>query len=124
MLLASGYALGLGVPFLLIGLGMERAVRTLRRIRPHMRKIQIASGIFLIVIGILLVTDRMILIAIWAQQNGLFVNLPLGGSATPTYFIAVLAGLLSFLSPCVLPLVPAYVGYLSGRALGNASMAV
>jgi len=33
--------------------------------------------------------------------------------------IAVLAGLLSFLSPCVLALVPAYVGYLGGRSLGT-----
>jgi cytochrome c-type biogenesis protein len=63
------------------------------------------------------------MIAIWAQQNNLFVDLPLGRSATPTYFIAVLAGLLSFLSPCVLPLVPAYVGYLSGRAFGSAPQA-
>ncbi|HRI36941.1 MAG TPA: cytochrome c biogenesis protein CcdA [Nitrospira sp.] len=29
--------------------------------------------------------------------------------------MAALAGLLSFLSPCVLPLVPAYVFYLTGR---------
>jgi len=29
------------------------------------------------------------------------------------------AGLLSFLSPCVLPLVPAYLGYLSGHTLHN-----
>ena len=28
--------------------------------------------------------------------------------------IAVLAGLLSFLSPCVLPLVPGYLGYVTG----------
>ncbi|MEJ5248911.1 MAG: cytochrome c biogenesis protein CcdA [Caldilinea sp.] len=28
------------------------------------------------------------------------------------------AGLISFLSPCVLPLVPAYIGYLSGAAVG------
>ena len=105
MLLASGYALGLGIPFLLIGLGMNRAVATIRRFRPHMRKIQISSGIFLIIIGLLLVTNRMTMIAIWAQQNGLFVDLPVGGSATPTYFIAVLAGLLSFLSPCVLSLI-------------------
>ena len=28
---------------------------------------------------------------------------------------AFIAGLASFLSPCVLPLVPAYVGYLGGR---------
>jgi cytochrome c-type biogenesis protein len=124
MLLASGYALGLGIPFLIIGLGMNRAVKTLRRFRPHMRKIQISSGIFLILIGILLVTNRMIVIAIWAQQNGFFLDLPIGGAAAPTYFIAVLAGLLSFLSPCVLPLVPAYIGYLSGRAFSSAPAAV
>ncbi|MCB9009969.1 MAG: hypothetical protein H6656_21795 [Ardenticatenaceae bacterium] len=41
------------------------------------------------------------------------------GGAAPTYFIAILAGLLSFLSPCVLPLVPAYISYLSGQAFGN-----
>jgi cytochrome c-type biogenesis protein len=33
--------------------------------------------------------------------------------------IAFLAGLASFLSPCVLSLVPAYIGYLSGRAAGG-----
>ena len=31
--------------------------------------------------------------------------------------IAILAGLFSFLSPCVLPLVPAYIGYLSGATV-------
>ncbi len=119
MLLASGYALGLGVPFLAIGLGMDRAVKAVRRLRPYLRKIQIASGLFLIAIGLLLVTNQMTLIAIWAQQNGLFLDLPLGTAAAPTYLIAILAGLLSFLSPCVLPLVPAYIGYLSGQAFST-----
>ncbi len=36
-------------------------------------------------------------------------NLPLG--------VAFLAGLVSFVSPCVLSLVPAYIGYLSSRAV-------
>lgn len=31
--------------------------------------------------------------------------------------LAFLGGLLSFFSPCVLPLVPAYIGYLGGRAI-------
>jgi cytochrome c-type biogenesis protein len=122
MLLSSGYALGLGVPFLLIGLGMNRAVQAVRKLRPYLRHIQIASGIFLIAIGLLLVTNRMTTIAIWAQQNGFYLDLPLGGTA-PTYLIAILAGLLSFLSPCVLPLVPAYIGYLSGQAFGSNAVA-
>lgn len=119
MILASGYALGLGVPFLAIGLGMDRAVKAVRRLRSYLRKIQIASGLFLMAIGLLLVSNQMTLIAIWAQQNGLFLDLPLGADASPTYLIAVLAGLLSFLSPCVLPLVPAYIGYLSGQAFND-----
>ena len=36
-----------------------------------------------------------------------------------TFGLAFLAGLASFLSPCVLSLVPAYVGYLGGRAAGG-----
>lgn len=36
-----------------------------------------------------------------------------------TVGLAFLAGLASFLSPCVLSLVPAYVGYLGGRAAGG-----
>lgn len=35
---------------------------------------------------------------------------------SPTLGIALLGGLLSFISPCVLPLVPAYVSYLTSRA--------
>ncbi|HMK55643.1 MAG TPA: cytochrome c biogenesis protein CcdA [Dissulfurispiraceae bacterium] len=34
-----------------------------------------------------------------------------------SYPLAFLAGLLSFLSPCVLPLVPAYVSFISGLSL-------
>lgn len=120
MFLSSGYALGLGVPFLLIGLGIDRFTLLLRRVQRSMRWVQIASGLFLISIGLLLVTNQMFQISIWAQQNGFFLNPTLGETSVPTYLIAVLAGLLSFLSPCVLPLVPAYMGYLSGHAVGIA----
>ena len=116
MVLSSGYALGLGVPFLLIGLGMERVTLLLHKFQRSMRWVQLASGVFLILIGLLLVTNQMFQIAIWAQRNGFFLNPSFGAAAVPTYLIAILAGLLSFFSPCVLPLVPAYMGYLSSHA--------
>jgi len=37
--------------------------------------------------------------------------------------LALFAGLLSFLSPCVLPLVPAYLGYLSGATVSQTGKA-
>jgi cytochrome c-type biogenesis protein len=37
--------------------------------------------------------------------------------ATLGLFVAFAAGLLSFLSPCVLPLVPSYIGFLTGMSL-------
>lgn len=122
MLLISGYALGMGIPFLLIGFGMDRATAFVYRYRRYIRLFEIINGILLVVIGLLMVFDRMIWISIWAQRNGLFIDLPFGRSAEPTYFIAILAGLLSFLSPCVLPLVPAYVGYLSDKVVHGTAL--
>ncbi|MGI8586302.1 MAG: cytochrome c biogenesis CcdA family protein [Chloroflexia bacterium] len=37
-------------------------------------------------------------------------------------FVALLAGMLSFISPCVLPLVPAYLGYMSGASVQKGSI--
>jgi len=119
MVLSSGYALGLAIPFLLIGLMMDRASTFVYRMRRHQRGIQIFSGFFLIGIGAMLLSGRMTLIAIWAQRNGYYINPTFGGAAVPSYLIAILAGLISFLSPCVLPLVPAYVGYLSGQTVNS-----
>jgi len=116
MLLSSGYALGLGLPFLAIGFGMHQAIGLIHRLQRYQRLIQIFSGVLLILIGLLLVSGRMSLIAIWALQHGYYLDLPLGEAATPNYLIAIIGGMISFLSPCVLPLVPAYIGYLSGQA--------
>jgi cytochrome c-type biogenesis protein len=62
----------------------------------------------------------MTLIASWALSNGLFVDLGSQGGGTPSYLAAIVAGLLSFLSPCVLPLVPAYLSYLGGHVIATA----
>ena len=47
----------------------------------------------------------------------------IGVTAGPSIPLAFLAGLVSFLSPCVFPLMPAYAAYLSGRA-GQLALAV
>jgi len=39
--------------------------------------------------------------------------------SSASFPLAFLAGLLSFVSPCVLPLVPVYLGYLSGSTLAS-----
>lgn len=120
MWLSSGYSLGLGIPFLVLALGLERASGWLKRMRPYQKYFKIASGVFIIVIGLLLLTNTMSLIAIWAFKNGYYIESFASYAAAPTYLTAMLAGLLSFLSPCVLPLVPAYLGYLSGHTLQKA----
>src|SRR5512134_2139364 len=117
MWLASGYSLGLGIPFLAMALGLERASGWVKRMRPYQTYFKLVSGIFIIAIGVLLMTNTMSLIAIWAFRNGLYIEKFTLFAAAPTYFTAIIAGLLSFLSPCVLPLVPAYLGYLSGHTI-------
>ena len=120
MWLASGYSLGLGIPFLAMALGLERASGWVKRMRPYQNYFKIASGVFIITIGVLLMTNTMSLIAIWAFKNGYFIESFSTYAAEPTYFTAIVAGLLSFLSPCVLPLVPAYLGYLSRHTIQKA----
>ena len=52
-----------------------------------------------------------------------FATTVFSGSMLLALPVAVLAGLVSFASPCVLPLVPGYVGYVSGMAAANAGPA-
>ena len=49
-----------------------------------------------------------------AAVNNRFAEIVLDGSFLLAAPIALLAGLVSFLSPCVLPLVPGYLGYVTG----------
>ena len=84
--------------------------------RKYLRIFQIVSGVLIIAIGILMITSQMTAIARWAFQSGFYLDFPSSGQV-PSLITALVAGALSFLSPCVLPLVPAYLGYLSGHAL-------
>ncbi|MBE1878623.1 cytochrome c biogenesis CcdA family protein [Myceligenerans pegani] len=50
-------------------------------------------------------------------------SLAFSGSLLVAIPVAVLAGLVSFASPCVLPLVPGYIGYVSGMSAAAAGPA-
>ncbi len=58
-LLLSVYALGLGIPFLLTALLLDRATGLLRRMQKHMRAVELVSGGLLLVIGVLLLTGSL-----------------------------------------------------------------
>ncbi|WP_430297893.1 cytochrome c biogenesis CcdA family protein [Sinomonas sp. B1-1] len=47
-------------------------------------------------------------------MGGVFSDTVLNGSLLLALPVALIAGLVSFLSPCVLPLVPGYLGYVTG----------
>ncbi|MFW5743145.1 MAG: cytochrome c biogenesis protein CcdA [Spirochaetota bacterium] len=53
------FSLGLGVPFLLAGIFFGRAAEGLRRIRRYIPAIKVASGVLLVVIGILIAVGRL-----------------------------------------------------------------
>jgi cytochrome c-type biogenesis protein len=53
------YALGLGIPFLLAALIVDRSLRVMRMVRPHMLGLERLSGVLLVGMGILLFTDQM-----------------------------------------------------------------
>ncbi len=118
------YSLGLAIPFLVMASLLSAATNFVRRLNRYMGAIEMVSGILLVVVGILLIQGT------FAQLNFLFSSsapawltdvevslMPQG--ADISFPLAFLAGLLSFLSPCVLPLMPIYISYLTGTMLGS-----
>ena len=118
LFLLTGYALGLAVPFLALGLLVDRVSGIAPYLRRHRRRVQIISGLVLVGMGVWLFSNQMPQMALWALNNHLDLDLSLGDVIAPTYWLAAIAGSFSFLSLCVLPLVPAYLGYLSRCAVG------
>ena len=66
--LLAVYSFGLGVPFILAGLGMSRLTTTVAWLRRHTRTITYASGILLVAVGVLFVTDQLFRVSIWMQR--------------------------------------------------------
>lgn len=62
--LAFVYALGLGLPFLVAALAMSRFARTIGWVKRHQRGVQVAGGVMMVIVGLLLVTG------LWDQAVG------------------------------------------------------
>jgi cytochrome c-type biogenesis protein len=63
VVLAVAYGLGLGLPFILIAAGLDRAGRASGWLRRHQRTIQVVGGVMLVLVGLLMVTG------VWEDLN-------------------------------------------------------
>jgi cytochrome c biogenesis protein CcdA len=124
-LLLVCYALGLGVWFLALGLFFGWLAPRLRRVQRYMPALMIASGAFFILIGALMFLGEFQRLNAYFAGFGFFFGQTSGaeeslrggvtGLAGPG--VAFFGGVISFLSPCVLPLVPAYLVNIAGEAV-------
>ena len=68
VLLLSAYSLGLGIPFIAAGLAIHGFFAAFARLRRHMRAIEYVAGALLVAVGLLLLTDRLSLLAIYFSK--------------------------------------------------------
>ena len=68
VLLVIAYCLGLGLPFLLVALGSSAAVRGIDVLRRHSRAIQIAGGVAMVIVGLMLLTGAWNSFIGWTRQ--------------------------------------------------------
>lgn len=68
MFLLLVYSLGLGIPFILAGIGITRAYSTFDWFKRHFTPITVASGVLLAVFGVLMVTGRLVDLSRWFQN--------------------------------------------------------
>ena len=59
MFLLFVYSMGLGIPFILAGVGLTKLLGSLKFIRKHLKKINVASGLLMVVFGWLFISGRI-----------------------------------------------------------------
>jgi len=65
------YSLGLGIPFILIGIFYSRATRIIRAMSKHLKYYNVILGSFIIILGILVFTNQLAYIANFPLLNEL-----------------------------------------------------
>ncbi len=68
--LLVAYSLGLGVPFLVTGLALAQASAMLNRLKRHLNVISIASGVLLVAIGLLMLSNTFRLLPQYFNWGG------------------------------------------------------
>ena len=63
LVLSAFYSAGLAVPFLLTGLGINQFLSFYKNFRKHLHKVEVASGIVLILVGLLVMSGQSTLLA-------------------------------------------------------------
>jgi cytochrome c biogenesis protein CcdA len=115
------YSLGLGIPFIITALALNYVLPILKRFKRYLHAIEIAAGLIVIVMGLVLVTDSFLRLTGWLYREfPALANVGTGpetANGALTLGAVFIAGVVSFISPCVLPLVPAYISLLTGRRL-------
>lgn len=72
--LLLAYAIGLGVPFLIVGLFVSRANDFIARHAQKLQVINVIFGVLLVALGVLVFTQSLSLIANWELLNRLLLN--------------------------------------------------
>lgn len=72
IVLLTVYSLGLAVPFLLTSLCIDRFLSFYGNVRRHLGKLEVVSGAFLIVVGMLVFTRHFVVINSWMNNIPLF----------------------------------------------------
>jgi cytochrome c-type biogenesis protein len=63
LILSAFYAAGLSLPFLITGLGINKFLGFYSKFRHHLHKVEVFSGIILIAIGVLVMSNKVTLLA-------------------------------------------------------------
>jgi cytochrome c-type biogenesis protein len=130
-LLLFAYTLGIGIPFLLVGLFTNQAQSLINRLGKKLLYFEYFFGVVLITIGVLVFTGTLSRVANLQFLTDALLRLNLvtsigGGINSLTVFnfaVSFLAGLGSFLSPCILPLIPGFLSYLASTAVKDTGKA-
>ena len=74
LVLSAFYSAGLAVPFLLTGLGINQFLGFYKNFRKHLHKVEVVSGVVLILVGLLVMSGQSTLLAS-SRLTGLLPNL-------------------------------------------------